>query len=36
MLTKIVRFLKETVTIDNSLVAMLLVLFGVVQVVTRL
>jgi hypothetical protein len=36
MLTKIVRFLKETVTIDNSLVAMLLLLFGVVQVVTRL
>jgi hypothetical protein len=36
MLGKIVRFLKETVTIDNSLVAMLLVLFGVVQVVTRL
>jgi hypothetical protein len=36
MLTKIVRFFKETVTVDNSLVAMLLVLFGVVQVVTRL
>jgi hypothetical protein len=36
MLAKIVKFLKETVTVDNSLVAMLLLLFGVVQVVTRL
>jgi hypothetical protein len=36
MLEKIVMFLKETVTVDNSLVAMLLLLFGVVQVVTRL
>ena len=36
MLAKIVGFLKETVTVDNSLVAMLLLLFGVVQVVTRL
>ena len=36
MLEKIAMFLKETVTVDNSLVAMLLLLFGVVQVVTRL
>ena len=36
MLAKIVSFLKETVKVDNSLVAMLLLLFGVVQVVTRL
>jgi hypothetical protein len=36
MLEKIVMFLKETVTVDNSLVAMLLLLFGVVQVVTRM
>jgi hypothetical protein len=36
MLTVIVKTLKEYITIDNSLAAMLMLLFGVVQIVTRL
>jgi hypothetical protein len=36
MLAVIAKFLKECLTIDNSLAAMLILLFGVVQIVTRL
>ena len=36
MLAVIVKTLKEYITTENSLAAMLVLLFGVVQVVTRL
>ncbi len=36
MLAVIVKTLKEWMTIDNSLAAMLMLMFGVVQIVTRL
>jgi hypothetical protein len=36
MLAVITRFLKEIVTVDNGLIAGLLLLFGAVQIVTRL
>ena len=36
MLAVIAKFLKECFTIENSLVAMLMLLLGVMQVVTRL
>ena len=36
MLAVISGFLKEIVTIDNGLIAGLLLLFGAVQIVTRL
>ena len=36
ILAVITRFLKEIVTIDNGLIAGLLLLFGAVQIVTHL
>jgi hypothetical protein len=36
MLALIDKFLKECLTIENRLAAMLILLFGVVQIVTRL
>jgi hypothetical protein len=36
MLAVIVKTLKEYITIENRLAAMLMLLFGVVQIVTRL
>jgi hypothetical protein len=36
ILAVITRFLKEIVTVDNGLIAGLLLLFGAVQIVTRL
>jgi len=36
MFEVIAKFLRESTTIENSLAAMLALLFGVVQIVTRL
>ena len=36
MLAVIVKTLKECITTENSLAAMLMLMFGVVQIVTRL